>query len=298
MSACTVSDPMLCQLVSTLPEGPEWSYEIKWDGYRVIGTKRPEGLSLISRNSKSLTATFHDITQSLDDLRCSTATIDGEVVALDENGRPSFQLLQNHRSSPLDLRFMVFDALEIDGEDLTCRPLEYRRELLKRILPRHHSGSRLALSASLQGTPSELMAEAQDAELEGIIAKRKDSVYELGERSGAWVKWKAEREQVFAVGGYVASGGSFDALLVGRKTHGQFEHVASVRSGFSPLIRQKILNRILPLTTSECPFANLSEPAPGNFVCHWVEPQLMVRIAFVEWSDDQHLEHARFVSTA
>jgi DNA ligase D-like protein (predicted ligase) len=295
--------PMLCSLVAELPEGPEWSYEVKWDGYRAIGEKRPGSLRLRSRNDKSLTRSFPKVAEGLAELRCTSATIDGEIVALNDEGRPDFQLLQAHRSKALELRFMIFDILELDGADMTEFPLDARRAALKKILPRHSHV--LGFSQELHGSSLALMSQAQAAGIEGIVAKSRDSQYEPGERSGMWVKWKAEQKDAFVIGGYIPAGRSFEELLVGCRRGRNLEYVSSVRVGFTPLMKGKVMDAIRPLASDVCPFSNLPETGPSRWgrsldeekmlECRWVKPVKKVQIAFVEWTEGGKLRHSRFI---
>ncbi|WP_265595619.1 non-homologous end-joining DNA ligase [Verrucomicrobium sp. BvORR106] len=293
---------MLCKLVAELPDGPEWSYEVKWDGYRAIGQKRPDGLRLSSRNDKSFTRTFPSVAQALADLRCKSATVDGEIVAIGVDGRPDFQVLQSHRSQSPTLRFMLFDLLEVNGRDLTEFPLEARRLALQKILP--PESNLLGFSHELHGTVASLMAQARAAGIEGIVAKSRDSSYEPGERSGMWMKWKAERKDTFFIGGYVPNGRSFEELLVGRRRGRQLEYVSSVRAGFTSIQKGKIMDAIRPLTLPHCPFSNLPETGKSRWgrsldeekmrECRWVNPRVKAEITFVEWTDGGKLRHSKF----
>jgi bifunctional non-homologous end joining protein LigD len=170
-------EPMACLLKPTLPTGPEWLYEIKWDGYRAIGTKQGRRCTLQSRRAKSFTKTFPAIEEALAKLRCKSAKVDGEVIAFDAGGRPSFQLLQNAGSHGAPLAYFLFDLLELDGADLRPQPLTTRRRLLEGIMP---PTGPIRLSPALPDDPEALMRTAGEQGFEGIVAKRKDSRYEAG----------------------------------------------------------------------------------------------------------------------
>jgi DNA ligase D-like protein (predicted ligase) len=294
---------MLCKLVPELPEGPEWEYEIKWDGYRMIGEKSPRGARLTSRNDKILTRSFPGVAEGLAELKCTSATVDGEVVALNEEGRPDFQLLQSHRSKTPELRFMLFDLLTLNGQDLTEFPLEARRQALQKILPK--SSDVIGFSRELHGSVASLMQQARELGLEGIVAKARDSHYEAGERSGMWLKWKAERKDEFIVGGYVPNGRSFDELIIGQRSGRKLKYVSSVRAGFTPLQKARVMDSIRHLVTPACPFGDLPETGPSRWgrsldeekmlECRWVKPRTKVEIAFVEWTAGHKLRHSRFL---
>src|SRR4051812_35695589 len=190
---------MMAKLTDKLPEGEQWSYEVKWDGYRALLLKERMHVQLRSRNDNNLTTTYPTIYAAALKLKADTALLDGEIVALDGNGRPSFQALQ-HRSAHRDhaIVFYAFDLLHVDGRDLTRLPLEERR----RRLPDVVKGSGILLSEPLDGTAREVIDAVSRLGLEGVIAKRKNSRYAAGLRSDAWVKLKLDRQQEFVIGGY------------------------------------------------------------------------------------------------
>jgi bifunctional non-homologous end joining protein LigD len=290
---------MLCLLVQTLPVGAEWLYEIKWDGYRGVASKSGSAVSLTSRNRKPLP--FPEVAQAVSSLKCKSAVIDGEVIALDASGQPSFSLLQNHRSKERQLRFMAFDLLELNGADLKPMPLEKRRQRLAKLV---EGADGIALSPELAAAPSELMKQAQRMKLEGIVAKRRDSKYEPAERTGAWCKWKADQEEVFVIGGYTKG----QEMLVGKKEKQGLRYVAKIKAGFVPRTRREVMGRITPLKQQACPFFNLPETGKGRFgesltaakmeECTWVKPVVKVRVGFVEWTEAKHLRHSKFLAIA
>jgi bifunctional non-homologous end joining protein LigD len=204
-------EPTACLLKPTLPTGPEWLYEIKLDGYRAIGTKQGRRRTLQSRRAKSFTSAMGD----------------GEVIAFDAEGRPSFQLLQNVGSRGAPLAYFLFDLLELDRADLRPQPFTTRRRLLEGIMP---TTGPIRLSPALPDEPEALMRTAGEQGFEGIVAKRKDSRYETGERSGAWVKWKAERSSVFLIGGYVPAA----APLTNSSSAGARAPACAMSRGFGP----------------------------------------------------------------
>ncbi|HYF35045.1 MAG TPA: non-homologous end-joining DNA ligase [Prosthecobacter sp.] len=289
---------MLALLVETLPEGPEWLYEIKWDGYRAIAAKNGAVVELTSRNQKPLP--FSEVMAAVSELKCKSAVIDGEVVALDAQGQISFNLLQNHRSKERTLRFMAFDLLELNGVNLTTIPLEKRRHRLEKLVK---NGGMISFSRELPADPAGLMQQAEVMKLEGIIAKRRGSVYEPGERSGRWVKWKAGEKGIFVVGGYTPAG----EMIIGKQEKEGLRYVSKLKAGFVPRTRRALMAKLTPLKTPHCPFFNLPETGKGRWgeamtaakmeECTWVEPKVRVRVAFVEWTSEKHLRHSKFLGT-
>ena len=190
---------MAAQVVKRLPEGDDWIYELKFDGYRALIIKDKQRVELRSRKNKDLTGMYPGIAAAGLRLNADQAVVDGEIVALDAQGRPSFQALQHRGSHPgHQIVFYAFDLLHLDGKDLTGQPLLKRRARLARVL----EGSGLLPSEELPGTAAAIVEAVRGLGLEGVIAKRKDSLYEPGERSDAWQKLKLENQQEFVIGGY------------------------------------------------------------------------------------------------
>ena len=236
---------------------------------------------------------------------CRTKPIDGEVVALDEEGRPSFNLLQNFRTSRAHLAFFVFDVLILQGRDVTGETLEQRRRLLEK-----HVLTRLTepihYSPELKENLVDLVHSVKLQGLEGLVAKRRSSRYEPGRRSGAWRKMRVNRGQEFVIGGYTPSDSNFDAVIFGYYDSGKLRYVARTRNGFTPSSRQELFKRLKPLEIQECPFANLPEARSGRWgagltaakmkTCRWLKPVLVGQFEFAEWTPDHHLRHSRFVA--
>jgi ATP-dependent DNA ligase len=230
--------------------------------------------------------------------------VDGEVVALDANGRISFNLLQHHRSKAQALLFYVFDVLAYRGRSLMQEPLEHRRQVLADALKdatAQGKAAPIALSESLDASPTELVRVAKEFGFEGIVAKRKDSLYESGKRTGAWLKYKVNRGQEFVIGGYTP-GNPFDALIVGYYEGGRLLYADKVRNGFVPLVRREVANRFQGLEIDTCPFANLPERKRTQWAltkeemknCVWLKPELVAQVEFTEWTPDGHLRHSKF----
>jgi bifunctional non-homologous end joining protein LigD len=198
--------------VDQLPEGPDWAYEVKLDGHRALLIKDRTEVQVRSRNDKNLTRTYPTVAAAGTRLRAESAIVDGEIVALDENGCPSFQALQ-HRGpgAKRQIVFFAFDLLHFDGEDLTGLPRDERREKLRSVV----EGSGALLSAELPWTTAQIVTAVRRLGLGGVIAKKRVSSYEPGGRSGEWVKLKLDRQQEFVVGGYRPGLDGVDALLIG-----------------------------------------------------------------------------------
>ena len=228
--------------------------------------------------------------------------IDGEVVALDEQGKPSFNRLQNFRSADAHIMFYAFDVLVRRGEDLTEQTLSRRRAILESTVRAHEH---VGISQVSHRTAKEMLAFVKTHGLEGIIAKRADSVYEPGRRSGLWVKRRINHSQEFVIGGYVPSHLGLDSIVIGVYRGNELHYAARVRSGFVPLTRRQVFERIKPLGTRKCPFVNLPEKDAGRWGqgltaekmkdCIWVQPSLLAEIAFLEWTGADHLRHTTFI---
>jgi len=285
--------------VSELPTGKNWTYEIKWDGYRGIGIKQGSITRLLSRKEKNLGADFPAVLQALSTINADTALLDGEIVALDENGKPSFELLQNRRSVAAAIVYYAFDLLSLDGEDWRERSLRERKEKLADII----QGSDVKLSVSLDGDVKEIVAAVEKMGLEGVIAKRNDSTYESGERSGAWVKLKLSPEQEFVVGGY-KRGSPLESLVVGYYEEGKLLCAGKVRQGLNPRNRRELAKLLKPFEATDCPFANLPNSKKSHWgegitaeqmkEIQWLKPEVVAQVSFTEWTRGGNLRHATF----
>ena len=242
--------------VQNLPRGNEWLYEVKFDGYRCLAGRDASGVTLWSRRGNFFTNQFPDIAHACERLPSNTL-VDGEIVALDESGKVSFNLLQHHRSKAQALVFYAFDVLIYRGRSVVTVPLYFRRQVLRRIFEDSNAAP-IGLSESIEAGPADLMRVVKEFGFEGIVAKRRDSCYESGKRSGAWVKYKVNRRQEFVIGGYTP-GNPFDALIVGYYEGGKLLYAAKVRNGFVPLVRREVANKFKGLGIDNCPFANLPE---------------------------------------
>ena len=293
-------EPMLARSVSELPtDDKQWLFEIKLDGYRCLIGKKSEKITLWSRRGNTLTTEFPRLAQAAHDLELDTL-IDGEIVALDDRGRVSFNLLQHHRSKANAIQFFAFDLLIYRGRDLSGVALETRREMLTGALSTVSDPIRL--SEAFETAPADLIRAAKAQSLEGILAKRKDSLYEPGKRSGAWLKYRINRGQEFVIGGYTPDH-PFDALIVGYYESDKLFYAAKVRNGFVPQVRRDVYRKFKDLETDTCPFANLPEKKRTMWAltreemknCVWLKPELVAQVEFADWTPDGHLRHSKFV---
>jgi DNA ligase D-like protein (predicted ligase) len=293
--------PMAALLVDKLPSGDEWLYEAKFDGYRALVLKDGAKVRILSRKGNDLTATYPAIRHAAEELKAKSAVLDGEIVAFDESGRPSFQQLQHRAAKSMAIRFFAFDLLQLGGKDLQAESLTTRRTALRNLV----AGSDLDFSEELAGTAAQVIHAVTQVGLEGVIAKRRDSRYEPGKRSGAWRKLKLQHRQEFVIGGYKPENTNFQSIVVGYYEARQLRFAARVRAGFTAAQRAALFEVLRPLTVEKCPFADLPTGRTGHWgegvteedmtVLKWVKPALVAEIAFTEWTLDGHLRHSVFV---
>jgi DNA ligase D-like protein (predicted ligase) len=297
--------PMLLLRADTLPDDGRWEYQLKLDGYRAIAFKTRGQLHLRSRNDSDFNSRYPAVLRGLADLPDETV-VDGELVAFDEEGRPSFGALQNAAGAPgVTVIYYVFDLLMLSGTDVMAEPMEQRRRRLEqRVLPRLAEPCRYAGPLD---APLPVLIESVKAQgLEGLVAKRRQSRYEPGQRSGAWLKMRINQGQEFVIGGYTRGTTTFDALIFGYYDGDDLIYVARTRSGFTTATRTALFKRFSALETSVCPFVNLPEERSGRWGqgltkakmadCQWLRPELVGQFEFLEWTVDDHLRHSRFVA--
>jgi DNA ligase D-like protein (predicted ligase) len=295
-------ESMECLPVSEVPEGPEWTYELKLDGYRLEVVRTQKGVTLYSRRRNILNTKFPYIADALKGLPDGTV-IDGELVALGDDGRPDFNMLQNFRSAEENITYFAFDILVHKNRDLTMLPLSERRKILRSVIkPAKH----VALSEVSNQTATEMLKFVRSHGLEGIIAKRSDSVYQPGQRTGAWSKLRINLGQEFVIGGYVPGTHGFDSLVIGFYRGKDLHYAARVRAGFVPATRRMVFEQIKALKTAKCPFVNLPEKQAGRWgqgltaakmeECVWLRPEAVARFDFLEWTGADHLRHTKFVA--
>jgi ATP-dependent DNA ligase len=234
---------MECLPVTRIPEGASWRHELKLDGYRMEAVRTGGTTTLYSRRENDLTPRFPRIASALEYLPADTV-LDGELVALDSNGRPNFNLLQNFRSAASSIRYYAFDILVHKGKDLTVIPLSERRGILDSIVKDEEYVEPSALSP-LSGP--QMLKFVKEHGLEGVISKRIDSVYEPGKRSGLWTKHRVSLGQEFVIGGYIPSNLGVDSLVVGFTAAGPHLCIASPRR-LRAATRKAAFNEIKGLT--------------------------------------------------
>ncbi len=294
--------PMLATLVDKPFDLPGWLYEIKWDGYRAMAFMNNGKVELKSRNDKSFNEKFYPVHEALVDWNIN-AIIDGEVVVLKENGLSDFGALQNWRSeADGDLIYYVFDVIWLNGRDLRSVPLKHRREVLKSIVPKEGI---IRLSESFDVTGTEFYATAHKMGLEGIMAKKADSIYTPGVRTTDWLKIKANKRQEVVIGGYTHNQDSsklFSALLVGVFENGKFIYTGKIGTGFKDAQQKEMLKQFKPYITDKPPFHVLPDinkpsrfnPKPAKAAATWLKPQLVCEVSFTEMTTDGVMRHPSF----
>jgi DNA ligase D-like protein (predicted ligase) len=298
-------EPMLLLRTDALPaDRTEWLYQLKVDGYRALAFTSAGTLHLRSRNNKDFRLRYPSVLKGLARLPNETI-LDGELVAFGDDGRPSFNALQNAASAATPIVYYVFDVLMLNGRDLKNEPLSRRMQLLEtKVLPKLSEPIRYLdeLDADLR----DLIASVRAQQLEGLVAKRRDSRYESGLRTGAWQKMRVNQGQEFVIGGYTVGGKTFDALIFGYYEGKRLVYVARTRNGFTPAVRAQLMKRFRPLQIQSCPFVNLPETKGGRWGqgltaekmkdCRWLSPELVGQFEFVEWTPDDHLRHSKFIA--
>lgn len=252
--------PMECLPVAKIPEGDAWVYELKLDGYRAQAIRDHASVRLLSRNGKDLTRKYPRVTRDLLEAIEADTALDGELVAFNDEGRASFNLLQN-AASGTNVVFFAFDILVSEGKDVKRLPLRERKELLK---SRLNVTGHLQLSEHFGGPVAKFLEGVKRIGGEGVVAKRLDRPYEPGRRSGSWSKMRINIGQEFVIGGFTPGSNGVDALIVGYHDGGKLIYAARVRAGLVPTSRRELFWRMEPLTVKICPFVNLPEATPGR----------------------------------
>ena len=299
--AISFTPPMECCAVNRLPDGPEWIYELKLDGYRAQAIRDKSGVHLYSRNGKDFSRKFLQVFTALAEALPMGTALDGELVAFDETGHPNFNAIQN-ASAETNVVLFVFDVLVDRWKDVKHQPLRDRLRLLQSAL---NPSDRVQLSEQFAGPVSRFISAVRQMGGEGVIAKRLSSHYEPAKRSGAWSKKRINIGQEFVIGGFTAGPHGVDALVVGCYEGKSLKYVARVRAGFAPTSRSAAHALLKPLVTNTCPFKNLPEARSGRWgegltaakmkECVWVKPLLVANFEFLEWTDANHVRHIKFV---
>ncbi|MFN0029754.1 MAG: non-homologous end-joining DNA ligase [Acidimicrobiales bacterium] len=289
-------------------EAGRWAFEIKWDGMRVVAHIAADGVvRLQSAKPREVTASFPELAALATATGGRSAIVDGEVVALDDAGRPSFGRLQHRmhvtgarevrrRAAEVPVAYQVFDLLAFDGHEAIGLPYLERRRLLAEVLT---PGPSWAVPAHYLEDGAGLLARVTELGLEGLMAKRCDAVYELGRRSPAWRKIKVRQQQEFVVGGWSPGEGNrtgkLASLLVGAHDEtGRFCFAGRVGTGYTDAELRRLGAKLAPLAVTDNPF-QVIPPAELRRPCHWVSPELVVEVAFSEWTADRLLRHPAYL---
>ncbi|HEX6491255.1 MAG TPA: DNA ligase D [Gaiellaceae bacterium] len=283
--------PMLATLGDSIPKGAGWLFEVKWDGYRAIAQVSQGVARLTSRRGNDLTARFPNVAKELvKALKTPDCVLDGEVCALDEEGRSSFSAMQQGKPGT-PIVYFVFDLLELEGTPLVELPLRERRQRLEALLDRRNRTVRL--SAAFEDGEA-LFEAAKKQGLEGILAKRADSRYAVGKRSRDWLKLKTHGRQEFIIAGYTKGqgrrAGTLGSLVLAVRRGSELEYVGNCGTGFTAEEIEKLLAKLRPLERKTPPFRappKMPKIRKGDVV--WVEPKLVCEVEFAEWTHDGRL---------
>jgi bifunctional non-homologous end joining protein LigD len=283
--------PMLATLARELPRGDDWLYEVKWDGYRAIAYVHGGEAQFLSRNDNDLTQRFPAVKRALERaVKTPDCVLDGEICALDEQGRATFSAMQQGRSDTRHI-YVVFDALEVEGKPLIDLPLVERRERLAQLLDRRKAD--IQISEAFEDGPG-LLGVAEDQGYEGVVAKKPDSRYEPGRRTSQWLKIKTHNRQEFVIAGYTKGqgrrSGRFGSLVLGTYEGGELRYVGNVGTGFADAEIERLLAKLKPLERPDSPFGEVPKmPKVRKGDVLWVQPELVAEVEFVEWTHDGHL---------
>jgi bifunctional non-homologous end joining protein LigD len=291
--------PMLATLVSAPFDDPDWTFEIKWDGFRVEAVVDRGSVRMWTRGQQDAAGYFGPFLDPADWIVAEQAIVDGEVIALDDHGEPDFALLQARikgkarAGATTPFVYEVFDLMYLDGRSLLEEPLDVRRALLKDVL---RADPRVRLSEDIAGEGLTFFEAARERGLEGIMAKDRRSAYLPGKRSLAWQKVKIRPEQELVVGGWAKGLGKavdLGALLVGVYEGGRLRYAGKVGAGFNDATRAELLAALAPLAADDHPFA---EPPPRAVAKNalWLRPELVIRAEFAGWTGDGLVRQAAY----
>ena len=284
--------PMKAVLGRLPPDDGGWAYEVKWDGYRTLAFVEAGRLRLQSSNLIDVTAKWPELGALADHVPAERAVLDGELVVLDDHGRPRFELVQQHKRQAA---IYLFDVLSIDGHDTIALPYEDRRRLLAELV---EPGDNWLVPAHRIGEGAALLEATAQQELEGVMAKRLGSTYRPGTRSKEWIKVKNRVRTEVVIGGYTGGTGNrsstFGALLVGREVDGRLAFAGGVGTGFNHRMLESLTRTLRELRTDECPF---DPPPPRAYRrdATWVEPVLRAALEIAEYTNEGFVRQASFV---
>ena len=283
--------PMLATLIDAPFDDPDWVFETKWDGFRIMAKAARGTAALYSRNGSNVTRNYAAIARALAKSR-RRAVFDGELVALDKKGRSRFQLLQNARQGKARLRYYAFDLLSLEGKDLRGLPLLERKRLLRSALPR---SATISFSKHVKRYGIRAFRAAQRRGLEGIMGKRTQSRYHSGRRTRDWVKIKTARRQEVVIVGFTKPRRSrkhFGALVLALRKGHAWRYVGHTGTGFSAASLKTLHARLKSLVRPRKPFR---QPIPNEQTTTWVRPRLVCEVKFTEWTRGGQMRHPAFV---
>lgn len=287
----TVS-PMLATLIEEPFSRDGWLFEIKWDGYRAIGSKKGGDVTLHSRAGTNFAHTYTAVAEALHDI-AHDVIVDGEIVVVDGEGRAHFNWLQDWRQDQHGtIQYYIFDLIWYDGHDIRTMPLQDRKSLLRHIIPITHGV--LRFSDHITGKGLDLFAEMQQRGMEGMVAKQADSPYREGVRGTDWLKIKTQLRQEVVIGGYTEPRGGrkyLGSLLVGVYDNNALIYAGHSGGGLPDEVQRELRGKLAKLERTTSPFHH--EPKP-NAPVHWVTPQLVCEMSFSEWTEDGRMRHPQF----
>jgi bifunctional non-homologous end joining protein LigD len=298
----TAIKPMLATLVDKPFDEPGWVYEVKWDGYRAMAFMNKKSIELKSRNDKSFNEKFYPVITALKEWGIN-AIVDGEVVVVNDKGISDFGSLQNWRSeADGDLFYYVFDIVWLEGKDLSQLPLTERRAILSAQIPEQGI---IRISSSFEESGTDFFEAAKQTGLEGIIAKKADSVYNPGVRTDKWLKIKANKRQEMVIGGYTKNDDTkklFSSLLVGVFDQGRFIYTGKIGTGFNDKTQQEMMKMFKPLVCKKPAFTETPDinkpsrfrPNPPHATATWLKPELVCEVSFAEMTKDGVMRHPSF----
>ena len=288
--------PQLATLVDKPPSGEAWLHELKFDGYRLLCHLEGRQVRFWTRNRKDWTAKFAGVGKAVKALPLKSAILDGEIVALDEKGRASFQRLQQsiNKGAGSGLIYHIFDVIYIDGFDLTRCPLRERKRVLEELLAPLGDTSVLRYSDHIEGSGAQFFKEACKLGLEGIVSKQAESIYE-STRSRSWLKIKCIRRQEFVIAGYTLSdkGIPFSSLILGFYDRGKLIYAGRAGTGYTNAMRVELKKKLDRIAVNERPFEEIPKD-PDLRKAVWTEPKFVGEVAFTEWTDEGIIRHPSF----
>jgi bifunctional non-homologous end joining protein LigD len=285
---------MLATLVSEAFDGNDWLFETKWDGYRAIASVANHKGSLYSRNEKSFSKDYPEVVAAVEKIS-HNVVLDGEIIVLDKKGKSDFQSLQQYKTTGKgNLVYVVFDLLHLDGNDIQHLTLLERKSLLKDLVA-DLDDKIIRFSAHVLKNGLRFFKKAREKEWEGIIAKKKDSIYEEGRRGMDWLKIKIVNEQEALICGYTAPRGSrkkIGALVLGMYEGKKLHYIGHCGGGLNEATIGDLHDRLQPLIVNTSPF---DEKVATNMPVTWVKPNLVCQVKFQEWTGDGHLRQPIFL---